>query len=163
MEALLLLGGNTGDPAATLAKAIGILGQSAGSVLAVSRDHWTEPWGFADDRLFLNKAVLLRTELAPVQLMAECLRIEQVLGRARSAGEGYTSRPIDIDILLIENQVVNEPRLVVPHPRMHERLFALGPAADVAPSWVHPVLKRSVLDLLNDELNAARAPSAAKK
>jgi len=160
MEALLLLGGNMGDPAATLGKAIGILGQSAGSVLSVSRDHWTEPWGFTDDRLFLNKAVILRTELAPMQLMAECLRIEQVLGRVRSAGEGCTSRPIDIDILLIEDQVVSEPSLAVPHPRMHERLFALAPAADVAPGWMHPLLKRSVLDLLNDALNAAHAPKS---
>jgi 2-amino-4-hydroxy-6-hydroxymethyldihydropteridine diphosphokinase len=162
MEALLLLG-NMGDPAATLGKAIGMLGQSAGSVLAVSRDHWTEPWGFADDRLFLNKAVLLRTELAPEQLMAECLRIEQVLGRVRSAGEGYTARPIDIDILLIENQVLNEPSVTVPHPRMHERLFVLAPAADVAPDWVHPLRKRSVLDLLNDALNAVHHPPATKK
>lgn len=149
MEALLLLGGNTGDPATTLQRAIDLLGKSAGELLAMSRDHWTEPWGFADEHLFLNKAVLLRTELTPMQLISECLRIEEMLGRKRGEGEGYVSRPIDIDVLLIADRAIDVPGLRVPHPRMHERSFALAPAADVAPGWVHPVLHRSVLEMLS--------------
>lgn len=164
MEALLLLGGNTGDPTTTLARAIGALGSGPGEVLAISRDHWSEPWGFpptrrgeaSDERLFLNKAVLLRTALAPMQLMSECLRIEELLGRKRGEGEGYASRPIDIDVLLIDNAVIDEPGLRVPHQHMHERLFALAPAADVAPEWIHPVLQRSVLDLLNSAFSERR-------
>ncbi|MEO8069329.1 MAG: 2-amino-4-hydroxy-6-hydroxymethyldihydropteridine diphosphokinase [Flavobacteriales bacterium] len=150
MEALLLLGGNIGDPLATLSSAIGLLGSGVGEVLSVSRDHWTEPWGFEDERLFLNKAVLLRTERSPTQLMDECLRIEKMLGRSRKEGSGYGSRPIDIDILLIGDSVIDEPALRVPHPLMHERSFALAPAADVAPGLVHPLKQRSVLALLND-------------
>ena len=157
MQALLLLGGNMGDPAATLGRAIGLLGSGVGEVLSVSRDHWTEPWGFADKRLFLNKAVLLRTELDPVQLMAECLRIEQLLGRVRLPRAGYTSRPIDIDVLLIGDRVIDDPGIRIPHARMHERSFALAPAADVAPEWIHPVLGRSVLDLLGDHQRSGEA------
>lgn len=156
MEALLLLGGNTGDPAATLRSAIGMLSEGAGELLATSRDHWTVPWGFQDDRLFLNKAVLLRTERSPAALMEECLRIERELGRTRNEGGGYTARPIDIDILLIEERVIHEPGLHVPHPRMHERMFALAPAADVVPGWLHPVKQRTVL-LLLDAVKQAEA------
>lgn len=150
MEALLLLGGNMGDPPATLARAIDLLSKGVGEVLATSRDHWTEPWGFDDERLFLNKAIVLRTDLAPLQLMTECLRIEQLLGRMRLERVGYMSRPIDIDVLLIGDQLIDGNALRVPHPRMHERSFALAPAADVAPGWMHPVLQRSVLQLLDD-------------
>lgn len=168
MEALLLLGGNTGDPPATLARAIDLLSTQVGDLISVSRDHWTEPWGFPparrgearDDRLFLNKAVLLRTQLAPVQLMSECLRIEEMLGRKRGEGEGYAPRAIDIDVLLIGDRVIDEPGLRVPHPRMHERSFALAPAADVAPEWIHPLKQRTVLHLL-DDLKRSDAPSAA--
>ena len=150
MEALLLLGGNLGDPVDTLARADALLSELTGRVLARSRDHWTEPHGFADDRLFLNRAVLVNTELSPLDLWNRCLSIETQLGRTRTPGPRYTARTIDIDILLIGDLVFTGPALTVPHPRMHEREFALAPAADVAPTWEHPVLRRTVLNLLND-------------
>lgn len=150
MEALLLLGGDLGDVRATLDRAIGALRKEAGTVLAVSRDHWTEPWGFAGQGLFLNRAVVLRTTLSPEGLMRTLLAIEGTLGRTRTAGQGPASRPVDIDILLMGDTVMDTPGLVLPHPRMHLRRFALAPAADVAPSAVHPVSRRTVLGLLGD-------------
>ena len=155
MEALLLLGGNIGDVSATTLRAEEMIGQNVGTVLSRSRDHWTEPWGFHDDRLFLNRALLVRTDLSPHDLLENCLEIERQLGRTRTSGQGYAARTIDIDLLLCGDQVISSSDLLVPHPRMHERAFALAPAADVAPAWSHPILQRPLLTLLNDVLRTA--------
>lgn len=149
-EALLLLGGDIGDVRNTLGRAIVALQKDVGTVLARSRDHWTRPWGFEGNSLFLNKAILLRTELGPEELIDVILRVEVDLGRVRTEAPGYASRPVDIDILLIGDRVLNGASLSLPHPRMHLRSFALAPAADIAPEAVHPLLGRSVLELLDD-------------
>lgn len=153
-EVLLLLGGNVGDVKRTLQQASVAISERIGRVLTTSRDHWTTPWGFADERLFLNQALLVDTALAPDDLMRTCLNIERDLGRVRSAAPDgkkvYEARSIDIDVLLIGDQVIHTELLHVPHPRVHERAFALSPAADVVPGWVHPLLGRSVLSLLHD-------------
>lgn len=149
-EVLLLLGGNLGDPKTTFERAEELIALRAGPILARSRDHLTEPWGFSDERLFLNRALLVETSLDPAQLMKELLAVEQALGRKREPGPRYASRTIDIDILLIGDRVIDLPELKVPHPRLHERAFALAPAADLVPLAIHPLLKRTVLDLLND-------------
>ncbi len=152
MEVLLLLGGNIGDVRTTLSKAEENIASRIGPVLSRSRDHWTEPWGFEDDRLFLNRALLVESAHDPMRLMEECLAIERELGRTRDGALGYSARTIDIDILFIGDRVITDPGLTVPHPRVQDRAFALGPAADIAPDLVHPVLRRSVLELLNDVL-----------
>jgi 2-amino-4-hydroxy-6-hydroxymethyldihydropteridine diphosphokinase len=149
-DALLLLGGDLGDVKATMDKAVLALERHAGTLLATSRDHWTLPWGFAGHGLFLNRAILLHTTQGPEALMGTLLRIEQDLGRTRNAGTGYGSRSIDIDILLMGDTVLRTPTLTVPHPRMHQRAFALAPAADILPGMVHPTLGRTVLQLLDD-------------
>lgn len=124
--------------------------ERVGAVLGRSRDHWTEPWGFADERVFLNRALLVETEHEPSSLLRSLLAIENELGRERNTAQRYAARTIDIDILLIGDRVIDSDGLQVPHPRMHERAFALAPAADIVPSWVHPTLHHTVLDLLND-------------
>ncbi len=148
-EFTLLLGANQGEPHATFALATTLVLDRIGPVLAASRDHWTTPWGFQDERLFLNRALLVATQMEPKQVMEALLQIESELGRVRPAGGGYSSRIIDIDILFIGEQVIQLPGLTVPHPRVHLRAFALGPAADIVPGLVHPLLHRNVLDLLN--------------
>lgn len=153
--AYLLLGGNEGDPEAMLGEAEQRIGQRCGRVLARSRDHWTEPWGFRDERLFLNRAILVDTTLAPEDLLSECLEIEKELGRVRT-GKGPGPRPIDIDLLLYGSIRVECPFLTVPHPRMHERAFALAPLADIAPDLCPPGNGRSILELLD----AVKAGSA---
>lgn len=152
MEALLLLGGNIGNLAGTFAHAEAALEQADVRIAARSRDHVTEPWGFVDERPFLNRALLADTTLRPEELLERCLAVERLLGRERNAQQGYAARNIDIDILFLGDRVIDLPGLVVPHPRVHERAFALGPAADIAPALVHPVLGRTVLQLLNDVL-----------
>lgn len=148
-EVVLLLGGDLGDPAYTLNRAEETIALRIGAVVARSRDHWTEPWGFQADTLFLNRALLLRTELDPQALMQACLEVEKNLGRVRSEVPGTASRLIDIDVLAIGQEVLLTETLVVPHPRLHLRRFALAPLCDVLPGWRHPVLDRSALDLLN--------------
>lgn len=147
---LLLLGGDLGDVRCTFDQALSALGLQAGIILAESREHWTEPWGFKSEGSFLNKAILLRTELPPEELLGIIQDIEQSLGRVRAKEQRYASRTLDIDILLHGGQVIGLPHLVVPHPRMHLRSFALAPAADIAPMAGHPLLNRTILDLLNE-------------
>ena len=155
MEVLLLLGGNLGDVVVTLDRAEALIAERVGPLRSRSRDYWTEPWGFHDDRIFLNRALVVETDHSPEEALRLCLGIERELGRVRQNENGYASRPIDIDLLLWGGTVIDLSDLRVPHPRMHERAFALAPASDVAPDWSHPLLQRTVLTLLNDVLRSA--------
>ena len=154
-EFTLLLGANRGEPHATFARATTLIEDRIGRIVASSRDHWTEPWGFQDSRLFLNRALLLETTLDPERAMERLLEIEQELGRERTSDSGYASRTIDLDILFIGELVIEQPGLSIPHPRVHERTFALAPAADIIPDLMHPLLKCTVMDLLDRTLQQA--------
>jgi 2-amino-4-hydroxy-6-hydroxymethyldihydropteridine diphosphokinase len=147
-EALLLLGADLGDRPKAFAAAGSLLQERGINLLASSRDHETEPWGMASTALFLNRALRVRTALPPKDLLAVCLAVELGLGRQRTGEATPASRPIDIDLLLYGAVQLKEPGLEVPHPRLHERAFALAPAADVAPEWYHPGLGLTVLQLL---------------
>lgn len=149
-KAVLLLGGNTGDPPVMLGRARELIAGRMGRIIVQSRQHWTEPWGFKDDRPFLDQALLVEVEMPAAKVMRTCLEIEAVLGRVRDPASRYAARSIDIDLLFFDDEVIDEPDLVVPHARVHERAFALAPAADIVPGLVHPVLKRTVLQLLDD-------------
>jgi len=96
----------------------------------------------------LNGAAELRTNLTPHDLLAVLLSIERNLGRDRSSGERNAPRLIDLDLLLFDNVVINEADLILPHPRLHQREFVLRPLAEVAPNVIHPILKKTIQDLL---------------
>ena len=140
MRAYIGLGANLGDREATLRRAVQLLGEAEGvTVLAVSSFIETEPWGYADQPWFLNAAAELETALRPHALLALLLDVEQRLGRVRGSDHPrYGPRLVDLDLLVLGDLVLDEPGLQLPHPRLHERLFALAPLAELAPGLVVP-------------------------
>ncbi|MCK9617392.1 MAG: 2-amino-4-hydroxy-6-hydroxymethyldihydropteridine diphosphokinase [Lentimicrobiaceae bacterium] len=148
-EVFVLLGGNTGDRKEILRKASGHLEKRAGHITCKSSIYETEPWGFTSDTAFLNQAMCLHTLLSPREILTVILQIEKEMGRQR-IGKSYASRPIDIDILFYEHLVNNEPDLVIPHPRLHLRKFSLIPLNEIAGSFIHPVLQKTIETLLKE-------------
>ena len=136
-NAFVGIGSNLGDREATLRHAIELLAAEEGiEVVAVSQLRETEPVGPVEQGPFLNGAVLVTTQLPPRELLERLLVVEQRLGRVRK--ERFGPRTIDLDLLVYGEQVIDEPGLTIPHPRLHERRFALDPLADLAPDLVIP-------------------------
>ena len=128
------LGGNLEDPRAQIERALELLRAEEGvEVVAVSTLRETDPVGYEDKPRFLNGAVELRTTLSARELLERLLAIERRLGRVRGGGTRFGPRTIDLDLLLHGDEVIAEPGLVVPHPRLHERRFALEPLAELDP------------------------------
>ena len=134
------LGANLGPKEVTILRAVDLLGATEGiEVLELSRLRETEPVGVTEQPPFLNGAVALETSLPPRELLDVLLRVERELGRVRD-GERWGPRTIDLDLLLYGDETVDEPGLSVPHPRLHERRFALEPLADLEPELAIPGL-----------------------
>jgi len=139
----LMLGGNVGDRIGYLCQSVDLLRRDVGRILTMSAIYESEPWGFDDPQWFLNQVIAMETNLNPLTLLAYIKQIEQILGRQRT-DNGYQPRTMDIDILLYGNHVINIPELVIPHPRMEERMFILQPMTELTPDMEHPVLHRTM-------------------
>jgi 2-amino-4-hydroxy-6-hydroxymethyldihydropteridine diphosphokinase len=138
MRAYVGLGANLGDREATIRSAVALLEATPGiRVTAVSTLRETEPWGPVEQPRFLNGAVEVETQLEPRVLLDVLLDVERRLGRTRE-GERFGPRTIDLDLLLVGETVIDESGLTLPHPRLHERRFALEPLAELAPDAVLP-------------------------
>lgn len=154
------IGSNLGNRESNIQQAVAEIEKSVGVVRKTSSVYETEPWGFQSEDAFLNMVVATETELSPRALLSEILNIESSLGRIRN-NDRYSSRIIDIDILLYDKVILNEPDLKIPHPLMHERKFVLVPLCEIAPEMIHPVLKktfRELLDVCGDGSNVVPLP-----
>ena len=148
----ILLGSNLGDRQLLIYQACEMIEERCGRIVSKSRLYESEPWGFKSEHWFLNQVVVLDTEMSPDDLMDTLLAIEKELGRDRTTPhEGYVSRPMDLDILYWgKDLIVEKQHVIVPHPRLHKRRFTLLPLCDVAPDYVHPILKKTNRQLLDE-------------
>lgn len=142
----LLLGSNLGNRIKYIASAITEIEAKLGSIGRRSSLYQTASWGKHDQPDFLNQVIELNTSLEPKDLLSGILGIESDLGRKRI--EKWGSRTIDIDILIYDDQIVNEPELIIPHPYLAFRRFCLMPLCEIAPEFLHPVLKKNIQELL---------------
>ncbi len=141
------LGSNLGDKKLNITNATILLGSLMGDLKVLSSLYETEPWGFRSDNKFLNAVVLLETNIDPQMCLEMAKAIEREMGRVYTH-EGYEDRLIDVDILLYDDRVIWTETLTLPHPLMHERDFVLKPMVEIAPDLQHPLLKKTMKELL---------------
>jgi 2-amino-4-hydroxy-6-hydroxymethyldihydropteridine diphosphokinase len=152
-KVFLLIGGNMGDRLQNLHQAIALLSAACGPIIQQSAVYETAAWGKTDQAAFLNQALLLNTSLSARELITTVLSVEEKMKRHRI--EKFGPRVIDIDIMFYNEEVIDEPNLIIPHPQLQNRRFALVPLNELAPKLVHPVLNKTLEQLLlecKDEL-----------
>lgn len=142
----LLIGGNMGDRMDYLFRAREAIGKNAGMILECSAIYETEAWGLTNQDKFLNQALRIDTQLKPKDLLNTLLQIEETLGRKREIK--YGPRIIDIDILFYGQEIIHEPQLTIPHPEIQNRRFALQCLEDIATAFCHPILHKTISQLL---------------
>ncbi len=148
-KVFLGIGTNLGDRELNLEKAVEKIGEHIGRILQSSSVYETPPWGFDAENDFLNMVVSVETSLTPSEIIKKIVAIESMLGRERDQNR-YSSRVIDIDILLYDDLVITEKGLKIPHRLMHERRFVLVPLCELAPDLIHPILQKSMSLLLEE-------------
>lgn len=144
----LLSGSNLGDRLFYLSEALSLLEQRVGAVKAQSSLYETAAWGLEEQPPFLNQVIEMATDLSPAALMNELLAIEELLGRQRK--ELWGARTLDLDLLYYDDLIITTPVLSLPHLRLHLRRFTLVPLCEIAPLFVHPVLQKNNLQLLEE-------------
>ena len=148
-RAAIGLGSNQGEREQMLRDALVLLTEHEDIALVAVSSAWeTAPMYVLDQPDFLNACALLQTTLSPQLLLMEMMHVEQQLGRVREIDKG--PRTIDLDLLLVDQQILIEDDLTLPHPALDERPFVLAPLSQIAPGWVHPVLDMSVQQLLDE-------------
>jgi 2-amino-4-hydroxy-6-hydroxymethyldihydropteridine diphosphokinase len=145
IDVYLLLGSNLGNREWFLERAGQEIEQAIAPIKKRSTIHQTPAWGKTDEPDYLNQALMLQTDMPAKDILQTILAIELVLGRERK--EKWGSRTIDIDILLYGDEVISEPGLIVPHPQLHKRKFAMEPLIEIAPKLVHPIFNRTIAEL----------------
>jgi len=142
----ILLGANLGDRVAQLNGALTSIEGSVGNIIKTSTVVETAAWGVEDQPSFLNQVIEVKTFLNPIEALEICQKIENQLGRIRT--EKWGARVIDIDILYYDHDSINLPNLQIPHPYLQDRKFTLIPLVEIAPEYIHPILKKSNKELL---------------
>lgn len=147
----LSLGSNKGDRIGYVQQATSLLNACENiSIIRTSAFYETEPWNMASETWFVNAVVEIKTKLSPIELLAECQRIEAQLGRHHTQNGIYEDRTIDIDVLFYGSEIIQEENLVIPHKYVHLRAFTLVPLLELIPDFEHPILHKSIIDLHSD-------------
>lgn len=147
-QIILSLGSNLGDRMVSLQKALYEIHRTVGVVVKVSNVYETPAWGFESEP-FYNLVAIIHSVYSPDEVIEKVLEVENRLGRIRTQQEGYAPRVIDIDVIAIDETIVSNSKLQVPHPRMHERLFVLVPMRDLNLHWRHPILQKYLPELVS--------------
>ena len=146
-QVFLGIGGNTGNKQDNFDKVYTFIENELGEIRKLSSVYESPPWGFQSEEKFWNQVLFVVTELSPEELIKKIAEIENRFGRERGTA-GYISRKMDIDILYFDELILNSVKLTIPHPQIANRLFVLVPLAEIAPEFVHPLLKITSLQLL---------------
>ncbi len=144
---MISLGSNQGNRLALIESCIALIHNEVAVVVKVSKIYETPSWGFESDP-FYNCVLLLHTSKAPQKLLNQLLKVEKKLGRVRNQVAAYQPRPIDIDIIAFNEDIVATQTLQIPHPHLQDRKFVLQPMLDLGSNWVHPIVKKSIAQLL---------------
>lgn len=142
------LGSNLGNRREILNRAIEEINERIGKVISLSVFYETAPWGYESVHPFLNAVACVESDRLPLQILDITQQIEKEMGRVHKSDGHYSDRTLDIDLLIIDDIVMNTPRLTLPHPLLHQRRFVLEPLAEIAPGLFHPVLKKKIFELL---------------
>lgn len=144
------LGSNLGDRRKNITNATILLGAIMGEIKNLSSIYETTPWGYKSDHLFMNAVAVVETKEEPTTCLKMAKAIEREMGRTYEQAGCYEDRIIDLDILMYDNLTVTDKNLTIPHPLIQDREFVLVPLCEVAPNLVHPVLKKTVCELLKE-------------
>ena len=148
-KVFLSLGSNLKNKLLNIKNALEQINKNIGKIVEVSKYYETEPWGFNTNDWFVNIAVEIETHYNAEILLQKLQEIEKNLGRKQKSNKsGYSSRIIDIDILFYENLIIEKDFLQIPHKHLHKRIFVLKPLNDIASEFIHPILRKSIGDLL---------------
>jgi len=146
-QVVLSIGSNQGSRLENIQKCIDLIHQNVGTVIEVSKLYETPAWGFESDA-FYNCALLLHTYSSAQKILNQILKVEKELGRIRLNQEGYQSRIIDVDLIAFDAEIIDTEKLQVPHPLMQNRNFVLLPMQDLKLNWKHPILQKTVSELI---------------
>lgn len=146
-QVVLSIGSNQGSRLENIQKCIDLIHQNVGTVIKVSKLYETPAWGFESDA-FYNCALLLHTNSSAHKILNQVLKVEKELGRIRSNQEGYQSRIIDVDVISFGDEIIDSEKLQIPHPLMQNRNFVLLPIRDLKLSWKHPILQKTISELI---------------
>lgn len=148
-KVFLGIGGNIGNKQANFEKVYTIIEKELGKIVLSSSVYETPPWGFHADENFWNQIILINTEKSPTELLSKIHEIENLFDRERGANI-YTSREMDIDILYVDDLYIEKETLIIPHPKIQQRMFVLVPLNEIAPEFKHPLLRLTSFEMLEN-------------